>query len=144
MDMGPSSGLRFAKPEPRKVLRERVKEIYADFVERIRAFVFGRERGICRCCRKRLAQSMHELECKGVGGKVSKRNSVAVCGLLVGSEPSCHTYLQLNQIAWSGGPRRAQGTLTFWPKTQRAADWLGVTINHRIESPVMHEIAERS
>jgi hypothetical protein len=82
------------------------------------------------------------LEFKSLGGKVSKRNSIAVCGRLVGSDHSCHTYLQANKIGWSGGPRRAQGTLLFWPKTERAADWLGVKLHERIESPVMHEIAE--
>jgi hypothetical protein len=141
MDMT-DRGLLFAKPEPRKKAKERTIQVYADFVGRIRAFVFGRERGICRCCRKRLAESMHELESKGAGGKVSKRNSIAVCGLLVHASPSCHTYLQQNKIGWSGGPRRAQGTLLFWPKTQRAADWLGVKRHERIESPVMREIAE--
>lgn len=92
----------------------------------IRAYVFGREEDICRCCRIRRAESMHELVSRGRRGKVSKRNSIAVCGTLVGTEPCCHTYLQLNQIDWKGTPEGAEGLLQFRPTTPKAAEWMRV------------------
>lgn len=95
----------------------------------IREYVFEREQGICRCCRIRKAESMHELKFRSLGGKVSKRNSVAVCGQLVGVEPSCHTFLQQNQIDWWGD---AEDMLGFRPLTAPAADWMRVAIHRRV------------
>lgn len=66
---------------------------------KIRAFVFDREQDICRCCRLRRADSMHELRFRSLGGKVSKRNSVAVCG---SGTTGCHGFLQSWQISWVG------------------------------------------
>lgn len=127
------------KGEPRKRTKARKKRVHRGDVAAVRAYVFGRERELCRCCRLRAAQSMHELQSRGAGGKVSKRNSVAVCGELVGVEPSCHTYLQANEIDWEDGPLGADGTLTFIPVTGRAAEWLRVKRLAQIESPVMLE-----
>lgn len=122
------------KPEPRKKSKKRERAQHADRVAKIRAYVFGRERGLCRCCMLRRAESMHELEFRSVGGVVSKRNSIAVCGQLVGSEPSCHTYLQNHQIAWSHDGRGAEGALLFVPKTQAAADWMHMLPLRALES----------
>ncbi len=94
----------------------------------IREYVFQREQDICRCCRIRRAESRHELQSRGAGGKISKRNCVAVCGTLVGVEPSCHTYLQQSQIDWYGGLEGAQGLLQFKPTTPAAAEWMRVEI----------------
>lgn len=91
-------------------------------VSEIREFVFDREQGICRCCRIRRAESMHELRFRSLGGKVSKRNSVAVCGNGV---EGCHGLLQRLQIDWHGD---AQDLLQFKPKTDAAAEWMRVTV----------------
>lgn len=112
-----------------------------DAIAETRVFVFGRERGICRCCRRRRAESVHELRFRSLGGKVNKRNSVAVCGSLVGVEPSCHTYLQANQITYE--PRDgANGTLYFTPTDQKRADWLRIKVGERIESAPMSHYEE--
>lgn len=87
---------------------------------------------------------MHELVFKSAGGKVSKRNSVAVCGVLVGADSSCHTYLQNHSIAWNGGQLGAEGTLTFQPISKAAADWMRVAIGQTIESPPMVDMEEAS
>lgn len=98
----------------------------------IREYVFDREQDICRCCRRRRAESRHELVPLGRGGKVSKKNCVAVCGQLVGTEECCHTYLQQSEIKWSGGPDGAEGLLRFIPTTQRSADWMRVAIEFNV------------
>lgn len=91
---------------------------------KIHDYVFAREQDICRCCRIRRADSMHELRFRSLGGKVSKRNSVAVCGDGV---RGCHGYLQQNQIGWCGETEAvAEGLLKFQPRTRLAADWMRV------------------
>ncbi len=90
---------------------------------KIRAYVFAREEGICRCCRLRAAESMHELRFRSLGGKVSKSNSVAVCGAL--GTTGCHGYLQRNEIDWSGD---AQQRLSFQPNSKSAADWMRIKL----------------
>lgn len=99
---------------------------------KIRSYVFAREGEWCRCCRLRPAASMHELIPRGRGGKVSKRNSIACCGQLVGTEECCHTYLQQSEIKWSGGPDGAEGLLRFIPTTQKSADWMRVAIDFNV------------
>lgn len=81
------------KPEPRARTKARKLRHQGDRHAEIRAYVFEREQHVCRCCRLRLAESMHELKSRGAGGKVSKTNSIAVCGTIVGAVPSCHTYI---------------------------------------------------
>lgn len=127
------------KPEKRqKTARARIKvrrkpKAERDAIAETRVFVFGRERGICRCCRFRPAESMHELRFKSLGGKVNKRNSVAVCGDGVNG---CHGMLQRNQITYE--PRDgANGTLYFTPTDQTRADWLRIKLGERIESAPM-------
>ncbi len=92
----------------------------------IREYVFEREEGICRCCRFRKAESMHELVFRSAGGKVSKRNSVAVCGDGV---RGCHGHLQRNEIRFEAFTDGAEGLLVFQPKTSKAADWMRVLID---------------
>jgi hypothetical protein len=96
---------------------------------KIRAYVFAREQNICRCCRIRRSESMHELHFRSLGGKVSKRNSVAVCGDGV---RGCHGFLQRNEIAWQGESLGAEGLLMFHPKTAPSAEWMRVKLLHRI------------
>lgn len=142
MDMGPRSGLAIPKPEKRATTKRRQKREHADHVADVRAYVFGRERGICRCCRSRRAQSMHELHSRGAGGKVSKRNSIALCGDGV---RGCHGMLQRHEILWAveDYALRAEAELAFQPQTQAAADWLKIGLGETIASaPLRDESAD--
>jgi hypothetical protein len=119
--------------------RERTKGVGA-----IREYVFARERDICRCCRKRRAESMHEITFRSQGGKVSKKNSIAVCG---NGTAGCHGYIQHHEIEVGTDTRLglgAEGTLAFVAKTRAAADYMAIQVNELIESPVMvdMELAE--
>lgn len=133
----------FPKPEPLARKRGRDRRVYADFVAKVRTFVFGRERGVCRCCRSRPAESMHELRPRSLGGKVSKYNSVAVCG---SGTTGCHGYLQTYQIgyAFEQRPIDAQGTIIFTPGTHSAADWMKLPHGESISSAPMstYEVSE--
>lgn len=123
------------KGEPRARTKRRKDRVQADADAEIRVFVFGRERDICRVCRVRRADSRHELIPRSLGGKVTKRNCIAVCGEIVGAVPSCHTYLQSHQIQWMADSLLgAQGKLTFTPVGREAADWLRVKVGEHIES----------
>ena len=133
------------KPEPRKKSKRRAQRVYANYAAEVRCYIFGRERDICRICRCRRAESRHELVLRSQGGKISRVNSIAVCGTIVGASPSCHTYIQARQIQWEGIPNvGAQGTLIFTPVTQTAADWLRVAVGQSIESAPMsiYEVIE--
>ncbi len=122
------------KPTPRKKLKAKAKREKLKGIAAVRQYVFARERDLCRCCRKRKAESLHEMIPRGRGGKVSKRNSIAVCGQLVGTEECCHTYLQQNAIivrplepfAEYGEDPNAEKTLTFHPRTRQAIEWMGL------------------
>lgn len=132
------SVLPLAKPEPRRKAKRRLREAHADAVAEIRVYVFGRERGLCRICRCRRADSMHELRPRSLGGKVSKANSVAVCGDGV---RGCHGFAQRHEIDWSASTKRgADGTLSFKPRTQAAADQMLVALHRWIVSPPMSEM----
>ena len=128
-----------SKGEPRKRTKARKKRVHRGDVAEVRVYVFGREREICRCCRFRVAESMHELRFKSLGGKVSRRNSVAVCG---SGTTGCHGYLQEHDIDWDemDENRRAEATLHFIPVTEYAAEWLRIKLGESIESPVMFEM----
>lgn len=135
-----------AKPEPReKKPRQRIRvkakpKAERDHIAETRAYIFARERGRCRCCRQRRAESMHELKSRGAGGKVSKRNSVAVCGQL-GNGHECHGLLQRKQITYSANdPAGAEGTLYFMPMDQKARDWMKLNDTHGLESPPMRDL----
>lgn len=100
---------------PRRILKARRKREKFKTTAEVRVYVFGRERNICRCCRKRAAESMHELKFRSQGGKVSKKNSVAVCGDGV---RGCHGMLQRHEIEYFAGPNGAEAALTFWPNRE--------------------------
>lgn len=123
------------KPEPRKRSKARQLRQAGDRRAQVRAYVFEREANICRCCRLRPAESMHELKSRGAGGKVSKTNSIAVCGTIVGAVPSCHTYLQAKAISYTVGIYGAEDVITFCPRSEQAAEWLKLPIYQVLESP---------
>jgi len=126
------------KPEPRAKTKRREDRLQADHDAKVRAFVFARERDLCRVCRIRAAESRHELIARSLGGKVSQRNCIAVCGQIVGAVPSCHTFLQSHAIHWQDYcGAGAVDTLWFTPTTQEAADWLHVKVGQTIESAPM-------
>lgn len=126
------SVLPLAKPEPRKRTKRRAQREHADVVAEIRCYVFGRERDVCRICRIRRAESMHELVPRSLGGKVSKRNSIAVCG---SGTTKCHGFAQNHQVKWSDVDKMgAQGPLLFTPVSRQAAEWLRVKVGEQIES----------
>lgn len=128
------------KPEPRKRAKARKKRETRTREHDVRDYVFMRERNICRCCRARAAHSMHELVFRSLGGKVSRRNSVAVCG---SGTTLCHGLLQSNQIAWSKecfDGLDAEDTLRFRPRTELAAAHLKIKLGESIISPVMRDV----
>ena len=131
-----STGLAYPKPEPRKKVKARERRSWADHVKAVRDFVFGRERGICRCCRWRDAESMHELVFRSQGGKVSRKNSIAVCGDGV---RGCHGFLQRHEINYMAGAGGAQSTLGFTAMTEAAADYMRIKRWETIMSPLMRE-----
>lgn len=116
---------------PRRILKARKKREKVRTTADVRVYVFGRERNVCRCCRKRRAESMHELKFRSQGGNVSKKNSVAVCGDGV---RGCHGLLQRHEIDYFAGPAGAEAVLTFWPKSPAACDWLAIKTDESIES----------
>lgn len=124
----PKSRQRIRRQSKPKAERDRITEV--------RNYVIGRERGRCRCCRFRRGESMHELRSRGAGGKVSKTNSVWVCGQL-GNGPECHGQLQRAEIRVLVSQRGADGTITFWPQHQKNADWLRIKLSDCIESGPM-------
>lgn len=117
-----SAGLPFHKGETIEAAKRRKRKLLAERIRETRAHVFHREQGICRCCRRRAAQSMHELVTAGAMGSrwkaTTPENSVAVCG---SGTTGCHGLLQQHRIAWEGN---AEQQLTFTPQDERAAAWL--------------------
>lgn len=128
--------LPLGKGPTRTQVKARKRTARRALVADIRAYVFGRERSLCRACRLRRADSMHELKPRSLGGTVSKRNSVALCGDGVAG---CHGLITRHELQSEAGPLGAEGTLTFIPRTVKAAEWLRVALHQRIESPVMVE-----
>ncbi len=126
------------KKTPQRIRRKSKPKDERDHVTKTRQYVFARERDICRCCRSRRAESMHEIIPRSRGGKVSRRNSIAVCGQL-GNGPECHGQLQRRDITVLVSQRGAEGTITFWPQSQKSADWLRIKASDCIESGPMRE-----
>lgn len=122
------------KPISQKRLKARAKREKRDRHAEVRAHVFAREMSWCRCCRLRPAKSMHELKSRGAGGRVSKTNSIAVCGQLVGTEQCCHSYLQAHEISYTVGLYGAEDVIQFCPRTEAAAEYLQVAIYQILES----------
>lgn len=133
------------KAEPRKRAKDRERRFQRDITKEVRAYVFGRERGRCRCCAFRLAESMHEItfRSKGKEGQPSRKNSIAVCGKLVGEELCCHTLLQQHQIQVTFDPKlKAEGDLTFTPITERAKEWMRLGGNASLLSPPQRDLED--
>lgn len=115
--------LKFAKGPTRSTLKRRAKRDQAAAIRAVRAYVFEREDGVCRCCGWRPARSMHEVRFRSHGGKVSRANSIAVCGDGV---RGCHGLLQRHEIrARFDRQRSADGWMAFRPMTERAAQQMG-------------------
>jgi hypothetical protein len=79
---------------------------------------------------------MHEIVSRGRGGKISRKNSIAVCGQL-GNGHECHGLAQRVEVAIEMGPEGAEGPLVCAPTTKAAADWLKVKLGTSIESQPM-------
>jgi hypothetical protein len=118
-----------ACPKPERTPRKTIGEI--------RQYVFARERGTCRCCRNRPAMSMHELRPRSLGGKVSKRNSVAVCGDGV---TGCHGMLQRHEILIELREQMAEDAIYFIPNERPAYEWMKLKHGERLESRPMREM----
>lgn len=132
-------GVACPKPPSRKLLKGRKVRAQRKVTKDVRSYVFARERDRCRICRMRSAESMHELKPRSLGGKVSRHNSVAVCG---SGTTGCHGLAQAHEIEWcewtlSGS---AEETLHFHAKTRNAAEWLRLKVGQIIESPTMVEM----
>lgn len=111
---------------PRRIVKARKDRADALSVSKVRAYVFERERGICRCCGYMAADSMHEIVFRSQGGKVSKENSIAVCGDGV---RGCHGRLQRHEITVRMHSKRrgAEGFLAFkgglaYPDQERGSE----------------------
>jgi len=131
-------GVAVPKPEPRTRVKARAKREQRDHVTEVRQYVFARERDLCRCCRFRRAESMHELRPKSLRGRVSRSNSIAVCGDGV---RGCHGFLQRHEITFHRSLKLgAEATLYFMPCTEAARTWTRLGERHGIESPVMREL----
>lgn len=131
------------KPEPRKTSQRRDTREQTDRHARIRQYVFARERNICRVTRYLPAESMHELQFRSTGGKVSRANSIAVDG---DGTRGIHGMLQRHEITYrfEHDGLGAEGTIIFTAKTQAAADRMRVQIGESIVSAPMSEVeAER-
>lgn len=130
----------FAQPKPigRKTLKARAKRQHADRVSEVREYVFEREHGWCRCCETREADSMHEIRPRSLGGKVSRHNSIALCG---SGTTGCHGLIQSHKVEIEGS-QDAEQTLHFVPLTNIAADWLKIPLGQQIASAPYPKVAE--
>lgn len=125
----------YRAPKPPRRIRVKAKpQAERDHVTEVRDYVRGRERGRCRCCRKRPGESMHELRPRSLGGKVSRTNSVWVCGDGV---RGCHGLLQRREVRVLQSHGGAEHTLIFEPTTRAAEDWLGIKIGDCLISDPM-------
>lgn len=124
------------KPERRAKTKHRQRRMKVKTSHEIHDYVFARERHLCRICRIRPAESMHELKFRSLGGKVSRRNSIAVCGNGV---EGCHGHAQRLEIAYRFEDEAlgAEGAVIFTPRIVRAAEWLRVQVGQAISSPPM-------
>lgn len=124
------------KPVSRKTVKGRKLRARFKNTHDVRAYVFARERDLCRICRFRPADSMHELRQRSLRGKVSRQNSVAVCG---SGTTGCHAFAQGHAIryAFEHDGLGAEGTVTFTPVTEPAAEWMRLSVGESLVSPVM-------
>lgn len=132
-------GVACPKPEKRvkagrRPIRRNAKpKSERDRIGAVRQYIFARERDTCRACRCRIAQSMHEIIPRSRGGKICRRNSIAVCGEL-GNGPECHGLCQRGEIAVTQPLEGAEGSLLFTAKTAAAAERLKIKVGESIES----------
>lgn len=124
------------KPEARQRVKARTDRKSALSTKDVRGYVFARERNLCRCCRSRDAESLHEIKFKSLGGKVSRKNSIAVCGDGV---RGCHGFCQRHEIVVGYSPLGAEGELIFTPETS-VAEWMKVKLGEQILSKPMVEM----
>lgn len=131
-------GIACPKPEPRKRTAARRSRLALKNTHMVRMFVFARERNICRCCRARPADSMHEMRPRSLGGKVSRQNSIAVCG---SGTTGCHGLLQAHRIdIRTDIANGAMGPLSFTPTDRMTSDWMKIPFGDCIISEPMSQI----
>lgn len=107
-----------------------------DRITEVRQYIIGRERDMCRCCRTRRGASMHEMKFRSQGGKISKKNSIWVCGDGV---QGCHGLIHGREIAVDYRELGAEGVVQFLPRTEKARDWMKLGAARAIESgPMSH------
>lgn len=133
------SKLAIKKPESRKRTKGRQQRAARKVTMEVRPYVFARERNICRICRCRPTDSMHELRPRSLGGRISRRNSVAVCG---SGTTGCHGYAQSKAIRYAlvDAAAGAEAAITFTAMTQAAADWMRIKVGESIESAPMVQV----
>jgi len=113
------NALALPKGQTRKQAKAKAAREHAKHVKAVRAYVFDRENGICRCCRIRLADSMHEIVPRSLGGEVSRENSVALCG---SGTTGCHGRIQSHRIKVHG--TNSDYSLVFEATSEASADWM--------------------
>lgn len=103
--------IRLKKPRPLVVERGMKRLKREQHRVDIKAQVFKRDAGLCRCCGGH-ATEMHELVPRGAGGKRSLYNSIAVCGY---AGANCHRLLQRYVIKWlfTNDDNGAEGLIEF-------------------------------
>lgn len=124
------------KHVPRKKAKAKKGRVQIKGTHEIHDYVFGRERQMCRVTRPQRAESMHELRPRSLGGKVSRKNSVAVQGDGVNG---IHGLLQRHEIGYEFETPEigAEGTVIFTAFTQAAADAMRVKVGESIVSAPM-------
>lgn len=130
-------GVACPKPEPRQRTKNRATRVRRNDVGEVRQYVFARERDLCRCCRWHPAESMNEEPPRSLGGKVCRKDSMAVCG---DGTRRCHGFITRHEIVIERGPLGAEGTLVFTAKTRAAADHMRIKVGESIESAPMVQV----
>lgn len=113
-------GLAFEKPKRGSYKRaRRLRRIEKSTNKKaIRAKLFPEDIVVlCVCCRRRRAESMHEMKPESTGGIASELNSVPVCG---SGTTGCHGHLQRHNIYGE----RINGQWVFTPKRDVARRWM--------------------
>lgn len=137
----PQSGQPLWKPERGTKAREKRKarRTRSATGKVVREYVFARERNLCRVTRFLPAVSMHELRPRSLGGRVSRRNSVAVHGDGVNG---IHGLLQRHEITYvfETPELGAEGTVIFTAQTSAAAELMKVRLGESIASRPMVQV----
>ncbi len=80
---------------------------------------------------------MNEEPPRSCGGKVSRQDSMALCG---DGTRRCHGFVTRNEIVIERGRLGAEDVLTFTAKTQAAADWMRIKVGESIVSAPMVQV----